>query len=143
MISRLRQCRLSIVRNYCTTSSFDIGADLVSSFGERKREIEKEKKIQRHVQREIITFLLTGNCGILFETEFPVSGRAPTGAHPHVAHADGIRVSPFHEDGTALTARSDRDEALEPRNREPLVLTLAEQIRRVHAHLDEFGKFAT
>jgi len=124
---------------------FGIDADLVSPFGERERKIEEEKKVERRPEREreIITFLLTGNCGILFETEFPVSGRAPTGAHPHVAHADGIRVPPFHEDGTALTARSDRDEALEPRNREPLVLTLAEQIRRVHAHLDEFGKFPT
>lgn len=141
-ISRLRQCRLSIARNYYTTL-FGIDADLVSPFGERERDRGREKSTETSREREIITFLLTGNCGILFETEFPVSGRAPTGAHPHVAHADGIRVPPFYEDGTALTARSDRDEALEPRNREPLVLTLAEQIRRVHAHLDEFGKFPT
>lgn len=71
----------------------------------------------------------------MFETELPVSGRAPTGAHPHVAHADGVRVLPFHEDGAVRTARSDRDEALEPRDREPLVLAVAEKIRRVHAHL--------
>lgn len=68
----------------------------------------------------------------MFETELPVSGRAPTGAQPHVAHADGVRVSPFHED---RAARSDRDQAPEPRDREPLVLAVAEKIRRVHAHL--------
>lgn len=71
----------------------------------------------------------------MFETELPVPGRAPTGAHPNVAHADGIRVSPFHEDGVVRTARSDHDEAIEPCNREPLVLAVAEKIRRVHAHL--------
>jgi len=71
----------------------------------------------------------------MFETELPVSGRAPTGAHPHIAHTNGIRVSPFHEDGAAWTAWSDRDEALEPRDREPLVLAIGEKIRRVHANL--------
>lgn len=90
--------------------------------------------------RQIITFLWTASggssdCGVMFETEFPVPGRTPTGAHPHVAHADGIRIMPFHEDSTVLTARSHRDEALEPRDREPLVLVLAEQTRRVHAYL--------
>lgn len=69
----------------------------------------------------------------MFGTELPVSGRAPTGAHPHVAHADGVRVSPLHEDRAARG--SDRDEALEPRDREPPVLAVAEKIRRVHAHL--------
>lgn len=71
----------------------------------------------------------------MFETELPVSGRAPTGAHPHIAHANGVRISPFHEDGAAWTAWSDRDEALEPRDREPLVLAIGEKIRRVHAYL--------
>lgn len=86
--------------------------------------------------REIITFLLTGSdWRIMFKTKFPISSRTPTGAHPHVAHADGVRVSPFHEDGAAWAARSDRDEALEPRDRESLVLAVAEKIPRVHAHL--------
>lgn len=58
--------------------------------------------------KEIITFLLTDS-GILFETELPVSGRAPTGAHPYVAHTNGVRVSPFHEDGAVRTVQSDRD----------------------------------
>jgi len=71
----------------------------------------------------------------MFETELPVSGRAPTGAHPHVAHADGVRVSPFHQDGAIRTARSDRDKTLEPRDREPFVLAIAEKIRRVHGYL--------
>lgn len=88
--------------------------------------------------RQVITFCTASggsDCGVMFETEFPVSGRTPTGAHPHVAHADGIWIMPFHEDSVVLIARSHRDEALEPRDREPLVLVLAEQIRRVHAHL--------
>lgn len=67
--------------------------------------------------------------------EFPVSGRTPTGAQPHVAHADGIRILPFHEDRAGLSARFHRDETVEPRDREYLVAVLAEQIGRIHAHL--------
>lgn len=77
----------------------------------------------------------------MFETELPVPGRAPSGAHPHVAHADGVRVSPFHEDGAVRTTRSDRDETVEPRDREPLVLAVAEKVRRLRAHLTDRKNF--
>lgn len=72
---------------------------------------------------------------ILRGSKFPFAGCSPTGTHTHVAHANRLRILPFHDHRTINITSPDHDTTIEPTNRELLRFVLVQQIWRIHVHL--------
>lgn len=99
----------------------------------------KTKREKKRIFNRQITFV--GRMGwILRGSKFPFAGCSPTGTHTHVAHANRLRILPFHDHRTINITSPDHDMTIEPTNRELLRFVLVQQIWRIHAHL--VGLFA-